>query len=404
MPHIAGSVAPGFEPVRDAFVRNFEKDGEDGAAVCVHVNGRPVVDLWGGTYGDDTLELVFSTTKGATALCAHVLAQRGLLDLDAPVVEYWPEFGAEGKQAIPVRWLLCHKAGLPVIDTPLTLEQTLAWDPVVDALARQRPVWPPGTAHGYHATTFGWLVGEVVRRITGRSLGTFFAEEVAAPLGLEFWIGLPESLHPRVSRLIPPFELGSAVVAGGARAAAAGGQPAPSGQTGSNADLAKLIDEFLGPDSLTMRALNTPSSVLADAPDGYNTPAIWSAEIPAVNGITKARSLSRMYASMVSEVDGVRLLSPESVDEARRCQADGPDKVIVFPMRWGSGYMLASSTIGLLGPGSFGHAGFGGSIGFADPESGVGFGYVMNKLQFGVAGDRRSFRLIRAVKQCLEAS
>jgi CubicO group peptidase (beta-lactamase class C family) len=382
---IGGCVASGFEPVRDAFARNFDRDGEIGAAVCVHVDGRPVVDLWGGTYDERSLQLVFSTTKGATALCAHLLAQRGLLDLDAPVVEYWPEFAPEGKGAIPVRWLLSHQAGLPVIDRELSLAQALAWDPVVEALAAQRPLWPPGTQHGYHAMTFGWLVGEVVRRVSGRSPGTFFAEEVAAPLGLEFWIGLPEEEHARVMPLVQLFE-------------APEGRPAEA-----NPELAKLIDEFLGPDSLTMRALNAPSSVFVDAERGWNTPAIWSAEVPAANGITNARSLSRMYASLIGEVDGVRLLSSETVDEARRCRADGPDRVIVFPMRWGSGFMLASPTIALLGPGSFGHAGFGGSLGFADPESGVAFGYVMNKLQFGVAGDRRSFRLIRAVKECLEA-
>ena len=172
--------------------------------------GSKVVDLWGGVadpatnrpYGESTLQLVFSTTKGATAACANLLMQRGQLDIDAPVVTYWPEFGTAGKENIPVRWLLCHKAGLPIIDKPLSLAEVLEWDPVVAALSVQEPVWEPGTAHGYHALTYGWLVGEVVRRVDGRSLGTFFAEEIAEPLGLEFWIGLPESQEHRVAPLI----------------------------------------------------------------------------------------------------------------------------------------------------------------------------------------------------------
>ena len=148
------------------------------------------------------MQLVFSTTKGAAALCANLLAQRGELDVDAPVATYWPEFKAAGKEDIPVRWLLCHKAGLPYVDVPMTLEEALAWDPVIRALEAQAPVWEPGTAHGYHATTYGWLVGEVVRRITGKSIGTFFADEIAGPLGLEFWIGLPDAEQHRVAPLV----------------------------------------------------------------------------------------------------------------------------------------------------------------------------------------------------------
>jgi len=206
---VEGEVAPGFEPVRDAFVRNFTEHGDIGAAVCVYRHGEKVVDLVGGwarpsaavPYGADTLQLVFSTTKAATAVSALVLAQRGLLDLDAPVARYWPEFAAEGKEGVPVRWLLTHEAGLPTIDATIPLEEALHWTPVVEALAAQRPLWEPGTAHGYHALTFGWLVGEVVRRVSGKSLGSFFADEVAGPLGLEFWIGLPEDREDRVARL-----------------------------------------------------------------------------------------------------------------------------------------------------------------------------------------------------------
>ena len=181
-------MAPGFERVRDVFGDNFENNGDVGAALCVYRHGRKVVDLWGGLadagtgrpWTRDTLQLVYSATKAATATCAHLLAQRGELDLDKPAAHYWPEFAAAGKADIPVRWLLSHRAGLPVIDNPMPLADLLAWDPMAAALAAQRPVWEPGTAHGYHGRTFGWLVGEVIRRVSGRSVGTFFAEEIAA--------------------------------------------------------------------------------------------------------------------------------------------------------------------------------------------------------------------------------
>ena len=207
---VGGFVEPGFEGVRDAFANNFVEHGEQGASYAFYVEGTKVVDLWGGVradtgepYDDDTLQIVFSSTKGATAVCAHLLAERGLLDVDAPVVEYWPEFGQAGKQDIPVRWLLTHQAGLPTVDAKLTRAEALAWEPVIRALEVQLPLWEPGVAHGYHALTYGYLVGEVVRRIDGRSLGTFFQEEIAEPYGLEFWIGLPEEYEPRVAPMIP---------------------------------------------------------------------------------------------------------------------------------------------------------------------------------------------------------
>ena len=207
---VTGLVEPGFEGVRAAFAANFAAGHEVGAALCIHVKGRKVVDLCGGSfdregtrpYGPDALQLVFSSTKGATAACANLLAQRGLLALDAPVADYWPEFARADKVALPVRFLLSHQAGLPAIDRALTPQEVQAWDPVIEALAAEAPFWEPGTAHGYHALTYGYLVGEVVRRISGRSLGTFFAEEVAGPLGLEFFIGLPAALEPRVSPVV----------------------------------------------------------------------------------------------------------------------------------------------------------------------------------------------------------
>ncbi|TML37813.1 MAG: beta-lactamase family protein [Actinobacteria bacterium] len=387
MAEVQGEAARGFEAVRDAFSANFERHGEVGAAFSLYLEGRKVVDIWGGVadadagrpWAEDTLQLVFSTTKGATAACAHLLAQRGELDLDAPVSQYWPEFKAEGKEQLPVRWLLSHRAGLPVIDRTLSPEEALAWDPVVEALAAQRPVWEPGTAHGYHALTYGWLVGEVVRRISGVSLGRFFAEEIAAPLGLEFWIGLPGEQEPRVSRLI---------------------EFAGLAQASAEIDLSSLPEEirelaaaFLDPNSMSNRALNVTSPPL-----DYNSRGVHAAEVPAANGICTARSLARFYAGLIGEVDGVRILSPETVAAATVEQSNGKDRVLIVPTRFGLGYFLPSSFSPMAGPASFGHAGAGGSLGFADPETGVAFGYVMNKMQQNLAADPRTLTLIEAVK------
>ena len=380
---IGGTVAPGFEPVRNAFAANFEQHGDVGAAFCLYHRGEKVVDLWGGVadvetgrpWTEDSIVLVFSSTKGATAVCAHLLAQRGELDLDAPVAEYWPEFAAAGKQDIPVRWLLSHEVGLPVFDNPMSAEEWLAWDPPVKALAAQRPVWEPGTAHGYHAGTYGWLVGEVVRRISGKSVGTFFADEVAGPLGLDFWIGLPESEESRVVPMI--------------------GIDLQDGAVDEQALTERrrtLLETARAPDSL----LNRPSTTTA--PD-MNSRAFHAAEIPAGNGITDARSLARMYASLIGDgVDGVRLLNDETVARATTEQASGRDEVMGITTRFGLGFSL-DRTYG--GEGAFGHGGAGGSLGVADPQAEIAFGYVMNKMQLVANDDPRTLGLIAAAHESL---
>lgn len=385
MTDIGGKVEPGFEGVADAFERNFAEHGEVGAATSVYVGGRKVVDLWGGVadrdtgtpYTEDTLQLVFSTTKGATAACANLLAQRGDLDLDEPVATYWPEFKAKGKEDIPVRWLLCHKAGLPYVDATLTLDEALAWDPVVRALEAQPPIWEPGSAHGYHATTYGWLVGEVVRRISGKSLGTFFHDEFAIPLDLEFWIGLPDEQQARVAPLVPWGD-------------GAAQDPA----------MAELIAQFMGPDTLLGKALSAPSGVFSEIDEAFNSPAVRAAEIPAANGVTNARSLARFYAGLTGTVENgpdEALLTPDQVDKARELQTSGPDKCLYFETTFGLGFFTSSLFAPYGAPTSFGHTGAGGSVGFTDPENAIGFGYVMNRMMQGLNGDPRSGGIIKAV-------
>jgi len=382
---IHGTVSKGFEGVRDAFEANFRESGEVGAAFCLHVKSRKVVDLWGGVtdkpngrrWTEHTPGVVFSTTKGATAMCALMLVEQKRLDLDAPVARYWPEFAAAGKAEIPVRMLLNHRAGLPVIDAKLTLMEVLAVRPVVEALAQQAPIWVPGSTHGYHALTYGYLVGEIVRRITGRSLGTFFRDEIAKPLDLEFWIGLPEEVHGRVARLI--------------------NAPPPTDPA-----VLQAIATFFGPDSLPMRALSLNGALTALGPDTvFNRAEVHRSEIPAANGITTARALSRLYAACLGTVKGTRLFGKRTLDKALQIQSDGPDRVLGLHTTFGLGFMRNGPGIPLLGPNSFGHAGAGGSLGFGDPDTGVAFGYVMNQMGRGFLVDPRATRLIDAVRAAL---
>jgi CubicO group peptidase (beta-lactamase class C family) len=388
--NIDGLVAPGFEGVRDAFAQNFAEHGEVGAGCSIYVEGRKVVDLWGGVadqatgraYDESTLQLVFSTTKGATAACAALLSQRGELDVDTPVATYWPEFAQNGKESIPVRWLLCHKAGLPVIDKELSIEEVLAWQPLIEALEVQAPVWEPGSAHGYHAVTYGYLVGEVVKRISGKSLGTFFAEEIAAPLGLDFWIGLPASEEARV-----------APIAGGLFPA----------ESEVPEELRALLEQFIGPNTLLGRALTLNG---AFGQGSWNERAMHAAEVPAANGITNASSLARMYAGLFGTVDGYAaapLLTPAQVDASRERQTTGNDACLYIETAFGLGFMVSSAFSPYGGRGSFGHSGAGGSVGFGDPENRLGFGYVMNKMQQNLAADPRTHGLISEAYKAIGA-
>ncbi len=399
MTTVTGTVADGFEGVRDAFERNFSEHGDVGAGVAVYVDGACVVDLVGGladpatgrAYDESTLQLVFSTTKGIAAIAAHLLAQRGLLDFDAKVTDIWPEFGQAGKQDVTIAMLFDHQVGLPAIDARLSLDEVLEITPVVEALAAQEPLWEPGTAHGYHALTYGWLVGEVVRRVTGRTIGEFVADELAAPLGLDLWIGLPESERGRVAPLIAP-------------------DPRDAAFDMSDLDpelvplLGDLAAAYLNPESVMNRALhlNGAFDLGGEGRDiAWNRPEVWASQIPAANGITNARSLARLYAACVSEVDGIRLLDDATVKQATVEQSYGRDRTLVVPTRFGLGFFLPSSFSPLMGDSSFGHAGAGGSLGFADADHCVGFGYVMNQMGTNLSDDPRTAGLIEAVRFAL---
>jgi len=377
---VGGSVETGFEPVQEAFAANFERYGEVGAACCVHVHGRRVVDLWGGVtapggtdpYTAETMQMVLSVTKGVVAIAAHTLAQDGRLDFDAPVVDYWPEFAAEGKSKIPVRWLFSHRAGLAAIERPVTLEDVYAWTPVVDALAAQRPLWEPGTAHGYHAITYGWLAGEVLRRVSGMSVGKLIAERITRPLQAEFFIGLPEVLNSRVAPLIP--------------------SPPPPPGAPPDAMALRLADTT----TLAYKAFTNPRALAA-----LNEYPFRAAEVPAANGIGTARALSRIYAACIGEVDGIRLLDAETLAKASRTQARGEDLVLGYETHYGTGFQLPFPFRPMAGAGSVGHYGMGGSVAFAHPELGFSFAYVMNQMMPSAQVDPRHAALVQALIRCL---
>ncbi|MEU9704380.1 serine hydrolase domain-containing protein [Streptomyces sp. NPDC047981] len=387
---VRGTVKAGFEPVRDAFLRNFEQRGERGAAVAVYRDGVKVVDLWAGTrdvdgqepWAVDTAQVVRSATKGVAAAVPLLLHQRGQLDLDAPVGTYWPEFKAAGKERVSVRQLLAHQAGVPVLDRPLTLAEAVDPQTAQAAIAAQAPVWAPGTAHGYHAHTFSWLLSGLVHRVTGRTIGRWVAEEIARPLGLDLWIGLPADEAHRVGRLGPVEEV----------------EPADSGALRLRPKRA-VTEAYRDPESLTRRAFG----VIDPKPD-ENDPVYRAAELPGSGGVSTARALARFYASTLGPVDGgPRLFAPATLTLARTVESAGPDRVLMVGTRFGLGHMLHGPASPLLGPTSFGHPGRGGSLAFADPESSIAFGYVTNGMRKTVTADPRAQALVRAVGASLAA-
>jgi CubicO group peptidase (beta-lactamase class C family) len=313
-----------------------------------------------------------------TALCANRLIERGKLELDAPVARYWPEFAAAGKQQVRVRWLLSHQAGVAALREAVPSARRFDWSFWTEALAAEPPWWEPGSQHGYHALSFGHLVGELVRRADGRSLGGFFRDEFGEPLGLDFHIGLPERDEARVAELLP----------------------APASPRGAADPFAAARE---APHSLVGRVFGNPTITVEDA----NTRAWRAAEIPAVNGHGTARGLARVYGALATSgaLDGVPVLSPDQIARANREQARGPDAVLrPLHTRFGLGFMLTQPMIPFgPNPRSFGHPGFGGSIAFADPDAQLGFAYTMNQLQTGLGGDARGFALIGALYAALRS-
>lgn len=373
---VGGFVEPGWDAVKDAFRHNFDTDEEVGAAAAVYHRGRKVVDVWGGSfdaagqrpYDDSTLQLVFSTTKGIVAIAVAMCVERGLLDYDEKVATYWPEFAAHGKGEATVAHLLSHRCGLICPDAPATLTDALDWTTITAMLADTKPDWPIGSGHGYHAVTFGWLAGELIRRVDGRSPGRFIAEEIAVPLGVEVWIGLPGELEPRVSPII------------GRRLSES--HPNPAVQA--------MLEMFFGPTTRGGRSLFWNG--VFDSGDIFNRRDVRAAELPAVNCISNARSLAKIYAATMSEVDGIRLLSQAVVDRARAATSpEGePDLCLIVPTTFGMGFMTHGIFSPYSGPGSFGHPGLGGSSAFAQPERELAVGYVMNRMATNLANDSRA--------------
>lgn len=379
-----GRISPRFARLGELLDRQLEEGGHLGVAVAVYRDGEPVVDAWGGLaqaggrpWERDTRATVFSTTKGVTATCLHLLVERGQVELDAPVVRYWPGFARagrdRGKERTSVRQLLCHQAGIPQTPDAVTrFEQTADWEFMVGQMEELTPAFEPGTANAYHALNFGWLVGEVVRRISGRSLGRFFRDEVATPLGIDdVHVGLPAELEPSVA----PLEA-----------------PPPGDELG-----ALVPEELRAPDGLMARTLLRPKGDLVAF---MNTRPARAAELPASGGIATARGLARLYACLAAggTLEGVQLLSPETITRATRSQTPPGrrDLVIGFPVDWACGYMRGGplSACG-PNPNAFGHAGYGGSLAFADPDARLGVAIVPNRM----ANELRSgLRVLQAVK------
>lgn len=364
---VDGSVDPAFAAVRDAFAANFADGLELGAALSVSVGGRNVVDCWGGhldaartrPWTRDSLVCVFSCTKGVVAIATMWAVARGLVDLDRPVAAYWPEFAAEGKADVPVRWLLTHEAGLPAIGSRLELGALSDWAVMTAALAAQAPWWEPGTGHGYHGVTFGHLVGEVLRRATGRTVGQMVREELGGPLGVDLLMPLDATDDARTADLVVAMS--------------------PDGT---------FFDRWDPKTSLGPRAFGNPPD--CNDPNHCMTPAFRRAEIPAANMHADARALDRLYAVLAAggAVDGLTLAPPELVEEFGRCHVRGDDLVMELPTAFGLGF---EHTIPewTFGPGArtYGHNGSGGSLGIVDPDAGVSLGYVMNRLWWGPTRD-----------------
>lgn len=390
---VNGRYDPAFESIVQVFMDNFNQRGELGASVCLRLDGEAVVDLWGGkvaedsdnAWEEDTLSIVFSCTKAATALCAQLLIDRGELDLHAPVAQYWPEFARKGKEGVTVLMMLNHSVGLPAFREPIKPGGYYDWDYMVKRLEEEQPFWEPGTRNGYHMISFGWTVGELVRRVSGMSLGHFFRQEVAEKLGLDFWIGLPAALEPRVSPMVPYAPQGN--------------------ETFSDFMLALLGD----PESIS--SLSWANS--GGHESGVDSREAHAAEIGGGGGISNARSLSKMFVPLANggTYQGERFISNDTILRMSQISmATQRDATLLVPTRFAQGFMKSmdnrkgksgNTDSAILGNAAFGHVGAGGSIGFAEPDENMAFSYTMNKMGLGILLNDRGQSLVDSAYRSL---
>ncbi len=387
---IEGTCDPRFKGVLEAFAENFEQRDELGASVAVTVEGKTVVDLWGGRKAEggdpwekDSVSIVFSATKGASALCAHMAADRGLLDFDAPVTKYWPEFGQGGKEGAMVSMMLDHSVGVPAVREKLKHQGAYDYDYMCDVLAREEAFWKPGTRNGYHGVTSAWTVGEMVRRSTGVRMGVFLRDEVASKLGIDFWLGLPEEHEPRVVPMLP--------------------YPPDDAMRNTRIAHAARADRQ-GPSALFM---TNGGGFNPNSREGH------AAEIGSGNGMSNGRGMAGLYAPLANggAINGVRLVSPEAVTRmAKVSVATHEDATLQIPTRFSLGFMKSMDNRGLdnaescsavLSEAAFGHVGAGGSIGFADPDCKMSFGYTMNRMGLGILLNDRGQSLVDAAYRAI---
>jgi CubicO group peptidase (beta-lactamase class C family) len=380
-PGIEGICDERFSRIAHILSEQLSRGDHNGVAACIYHRGAPVVDVWGGAFRRDTMAVSFSTTKGPAAVALHMAMERNGVSYDAPVASVWPEFGrgARGaqragpptwKDGILIRHALCHEAGVPQIRGEIpSIEATSDWDEMVAMMERLEPLWEPGTANGYHAVNYGWLVGELVRRIDGRDISSFLAEEITGPLQLDgCYIGTPDSEHGRIAPLIQA--------------------PIPEG--------APSLEEFMPEGSIAWRALGPDGDIVAfvNSPQGMSTCG------PAFSGAFTARSLARLYACLErgGELDGVRLLTPDTITTATTVQNTRPDLVLVLPINWRLGFMSGGSPISPAGPNpeAYGHAGYGGSIGLADPKAEIAMAITLDRLEVNLLGGDRITSVVNA--------
>ncbi|MFD0886052.1 serine hydrolase domain-containing protein [Streptosporangium algeriense] len=365
-----GVVLPGYEPVRERFEALLSEDPGYSASVAAYVDGEPVVDLWGGArMARDSIVTTFSCTKGVSGVCVGLLVERGLLDLDAPVREYWPEFARHGKAAVTVRQLLSHQAGLVGVDGGFSVAELLGHERLAERLADQRPYWQPGAGHGYHAMTIGVLADELVRRTDGRTLSAFYTEEIRLPRDIDFFIGLPESEDDRVVPLLPP-------------------EP-PEDPALVAATNATFAHGTIGGIAMNTEVAGFPSLV-----ELANTTALHRAGPPAMGGVGSARGLARLYASCIGDASGARLLSTETVEAVSRLQTIGDDLVLGMPTRFATLFQKPDQRLTYGSHRAFGHDGVGGGIGFADPTTGLSFGYTTPDMPSPGGADARGLDLL----------